>query len=104
MSNNLHQSALWSVGLIGIGLIIIQGFLTSTSLNATAFIAICAFALAIPILTCNTLVKFAKAKKDVEIYNSIPEILFYAIGIVSAFIGITAAFWHINIIAGVIFR
>ncbi len=93
MGNETHQSSLWSGGLIAASFIFLQGFLSKSSLDFTNLISIFAFAFAIPILTCNILVNFARRKTNEK--ASIREILFYSAGIIASLIGIAAAFCQV---------
>src|SRR6266542_4162604 len=77
----IRQSNLIYGGLAAAGLVVVQPFLTVSSLNASAMVCVIAFAVSIPLLA-------AVAK---------------AVAQGSAFVGITAAFWHISIVAGIVF-
>jgi tellurite resistance protein TehA-like permease len=99
--SNPHPSDLWSGGLIAIGIIILQDFFYLSPLDSAAYTSIFAFAIAIPILTCNLLMNFRRRGSNET--ATIPEILFYFVGIFAAIIGIMAAFWHVCWIAAVVF-
>jgi hypothetical protein len=99
--NKPAPSDLWSGGLIAIGLIILQDFLNVSAPDRAAYTSIFAFAIAIPILTCNLLTNFARKESTKKAPDY--EILFYIIGVLAAFVGITAAFWHACWIAAIIF-
>ncbi len=101
MGNETHQSSLWSGGLIAASFIFLQGFLSKSSLDFTNLISIFAFAFAIPILTCNILVNFARRKTNEK--ASIREILFYSAGIIASLIGIAAAFYSMCHTSAVVF-
>lgn len=103
MKSNLHQSALWSGGLAAVSIAMLQGLLSLSTLNVVAFISVISFALAIPILTCNTLVKLTKAERRGNVYDTKAEIFFYLLGMISGFVGVVAVFWRISSIAGFIF-
>jgi len=106
MDNTTDQSSVWSGGLIAIGVVIFQVFLSSSKLDLAAYISIYAFALAIPILACNILVNFARRRSARGIRKeraSIREILFYLVGILAACVGIASAFLHISRIAAALF-
>jgi hypothetical protein len=96
-----NRSEVWSGGLIAIGLIILQDFLSLNQPDRAVYISIFAFAIAIPILACNLLVNFSR-RGSIE-RASVPEILFYLLGIFTALIGIAAAFWHTCWIAALVF-
>jgi len=106
MDNTTDQSSVWSGGLIAIGVVILQVFLSSKKLDSAAYISIYAFALALPILSCNILVNFARRRKTKAAEKdkaSFREILFYLIGILASFVGLAAAFSHINLVAATLF-
>jgi uncharacterized membrane protein YfcA len=106
MDNTTDQSSVWSGGLIAIGVVILQVFLSSNKLDSAAYISIYAFALAIPILACNILVNFARRRSTKDARKekaSFREILFYLVGILASLVGIAAAFLHINLVAAILF-
>ena len=106
MDNTTDQSSVWSGGLIAIGVVILQVFLSLNELDSAAYISIYAFALAIPILACNILVNFAHRRNTKNVRKdkaSFREILFYLIGILASLVGIAAAFLHINLVAAILF-
>jgi 1,4-dihydroxy-2-naphthoate octaprenyltransferase len=106
MDNTTDQSSVWSGGLIAIGVVILQVFLSSNKLDSAAYISIYAFALAIPILACNILVNFARrrnTKDDRKGKATFREILFYVVGILASLIGIATAFLHISLTAATLF-
>ena len=106
MDNTTDQSSVWSGGLIAIGVVILQVFLSLNKLDSAAYISIYAFALAIPILACNILVNFARRRNTKDARKekaSFREILFYLVGILASLVGITAAFLHINLVAATLF-
>jgi hypothetical protein len=87
-------------GLIAIGLVLVQPFLTVSVLNWSAKICVLAFAVAIPLLASlilvNRLEQFRRRVTDsllVKITQSIAQLL--------AFAGVVAGFWHIMWLAGV---
>jgi cation transport ATPase len=87
-------------GLIAIGLVLVQPFLTETTLDWSAKICVIAFAAAIPLLAALVLVNrqesFRRRVTDshvVRVTQSIAQLL--------AFVGVVAGFWHIMWPAGV---
>jgi hypothetical protein len=87
-------------GLIAVGLVLVQPFLTATSLNRSAQICVIAFSVAIPLLAALVLVNrqenFRRRVTDsrlVRVTQSIAQLL--------AFVGVVAGFWHIMWVAGV---
>ncbi|HLI05368.1 MAG TPA: hypothetical protein VKV40_02250 [Ktedonobacteraceae bacterium] len=98
-----HQSVWWSGSLTAISLIIMQSFISLNYLDVAAWISIITLAFAIPILTSNTLIKITKARRRLDVRDTMQEVLFYTTGMAVAYVGIVAAFWHISWIAGVVF-
>lgn len=87
-------------GLIAIGLVLVQPFLTVTGLDWSAKICVIAFAAAIPLLAALLLVNsqesFRRRTTDsraVTATQSIAQLL--------AFVGVVGGFWHIMWVAGV---
>lgn len=87
-------------GLIAIGLVLVQPFLTETTLDWSAKICVTAFSVAIPLLAALVLVNrqesFRRRVTDsllVRVTQSIAQLL--------AFVGVVAGFWHIMWLAGV---
>lgn len=87
-------------GLIAIGLVLVQPFLTVTTLDWPAKICVTAFSAAIPLLAALILVNgqenFRRRATDsllVRVTRSIAQLL--------AFVGVVAGFWHIMWLAGV---
>lgn len=87
-------------GLIAIGLVLVQPFLTATTLDWSAKICVIAFSAAIPLLAALVLVNrqetFRRRLTDsllVRVTQSIAQLL--------AFVGVVAGFWHIMWLAGV---
>jgi uncharacterized membrane protein YeiB len=86
-------------GLIAIGLVLVQPFLTVASLNWSARICVIAFSVAIPLLAALVLVgsqeNFRRRATDssaVRVTRSIAQLL--------AYVGVVAGFWHIMWLAG----
>src|SRR5947207_5281273 len=82
-------------GLIAVGLILVQPFLTVTALDWSAKICVVAFSVAIPLLAALVLVNrqedFRRRATDslvVRVTQSIAQLL--------AFVGVVAGFWHIT--------
>lgn len=87
-------------GLIAIGLVLVQPFLTATPVDWSAKICVIAFAVAIPLLAALVLVNrqetFRRRPTDsrvVRVTRSVSQLL--------AFVGVVAGFWHIMWLAGV---
>jgi hypothetical protein len=95
----LRQSNLIYAGLIGVGVVIIQPFLTATSLDLPATVSVVAFSVAIPILAALLLLNEEEAfrrratnSRFVDAAKAAAQLL--------AFVGVVAAFWNILWIAG----
>jgi hypothetical protein len=87
-------------GLIAIGLVLVQPFLTATTLDPSAKTCVIAFSVAIPLLAALVLVNrqedFRRRVSDsllVRVTKSLAQLL--------AFVGLVAGFWHITWLAGV---
>jgi hypothetical protein len=96
----IRQNNLIYGGLIAIGLVLVQPFLTDTPVDWSAKICVIAFSVAIPLLAALVLVNrqesFRRRVTDslaVRVTQSIAQLL--------AFVGVVAGFWHIIWIAGV---
>jgi hypothetical protein len=95
----LRQLSLIYSGLIGIGVVMIQPFLTAASLDLTAKICVVAFSVAIPLLAALVVVN----RQEVFRGRATPSVLASTARVVaqgSAFTGVVAGFWHILWIAG----
>jgi hypothetical protein len=96
----LRQLNLIYGGLIGIGMVMIQPFLTAALLDLTAKIGVVAFSVAIPLLAALVVVN----RQEVFRGRATPSVLASTARVVaqaSAFTGVVAGFWHILWIAGV---
>jgi len=89
-------------GLIAIALVIVQGFLSASSLDASARVSTIAFAVAIPLLAALVLVNQQEAFRGRRT-TSVLVTLARAIAQLAAFVGIVAGFWHIAWVAGLTF-
>ncbi|MFC0623141.1 hypothetical protein [Kribbella deserti] len=98
----IRQSNLTYGGLVGAGLVMVQPFLTETSLDTSATVCVIAFAVSIPLLAAllvlNRQEAFRRRTTKAPMVTAAR-----AIAQASAFVGITAAFWHISMIAGIVF-
>jgi hypothetical protein len=96
----IRQSNLMYGGLIGIGIVMVQPFLTATSLGLSAWICVVAFSVAIPLLAGLVLV----AQQEAFARRASGSMLVSAargIAVFFAFTGVVSGFWHITWIAGV---
>jgi hypothetical protein len=107
-------SSIWAGGLIGVSLIILQGFLSLSRLDQAAFISVLTLALAIPILAYKILADTLRVRKHNTISHlshrhthslktPYPELFLFSLGILLTIIGISAAFWHIHWIPALMF-
>lgn len=95
----LRQVNLMYVGLIGIGLVMVQPFLTAESLDLSAKICVVAFSVAIPLLAALLMVNWEETYRRRESGSVLVSITQVAAQM-SAFVGVVAGFWHILWIAG----
>jgi hypothetical protein len=98
----IRQSNLIYGGLAGAGLVLVQPFLTATSLNPSAMVCVIAFAVSIPLLAALLVLN---RQEEFRRRASKSPFVGVAKGVAqgSAFVGITAAFWHMSIAAGIVF-
>ena len=96
----LDQNSLTYGALIGVGVLIVQPFLTAPSLDLTAAISVITFSIAIPLLAALMLVNRQETFRG---HRTRSRLVFIAQAVAqgAAFIGLVAAFWHIHWIAGV---
>ncbi|HZX01491.1 hypothetical protein [Kribbella sp.] len=98
----IRQSNLMYGGLGAAGLVVVQPFLTTKPLDLTATICVVAFAVSIPLLAALLVLNLQEEFRHRVTTSRLVSVA-KAIAQGSAFIGITAAFWHISIIAGIVF-
>ena len=96
----LRQNNLIYGGLIGIGVVMVQPFLTAASLDLSAKICVVAFSVAIPLLAALVLVNRQEAFRRRAARSGLVETA-RVVAQVCAFVGVVAGFWHILWIAGV---
>jgi hypothetical protein len=93
-------------GLIVIGLIILQDFITLGTPDSSSFTSVLAFSISPPLLSSVLVLNIVEEKYE---YGSPHPIiakithLTFVLGILVALAGVAAAFWHISWIAGVVF-
>ena len=86
-------------GLIAIGVVMVQPFLTASSLDLSAEICVVAFAVAIPLLAALVMVgqqELYRRRSTTSLLVSLAK----AVAQASAFVGVVAGFWHIVWFAG----
>ena len=99
---DLRQSGVIYGGLIAVAVVMVQGFLEASSLDASARVGTIAFAVAIPLLAALVLINRQEAFRGRRT-TSVSVTLAQVIAQLAAFVGIAAAFWHITWVAGVTF-
>ncbi|SRR5579884_2776970 len=92
-------------GLIVLSIIILHSLLTLTKLDLPAFIALIAFAAAIPLLCGCLLIIHIELSNGYYLVSRWVDISAYCffLGIAGALVGGVATFWHMSWIAGVVF-
>ncbi|SDU40596.1 hypothetical protein SAMN04488563_1529 [Jiangella alkaliphila] len=87
-------------GLVGIGVVVLQPFLTVASLDVSAMICVVAWCVAIPLLAALLMVNrqetFRRRRTDSRLVT-----LARPLALFSALVGLVSAVWHIHWIAGV---
>jgi len=96
----LRQLSLIYSGLIGIGVVMVQPFLTAASLDLSAKICVVAFSVAIPLLAALVIVNRQEAFRR-RMTKSVSVAIAQVVARTSAGVGVVAGFWHILWIAGV---
>jgi hypothetical protein len=97
----LRQNNVVYGGLIAIGIVMVQQFLTAQSLDVSAKICVISFAVAIPLLAALLMVNRQESFRR-KATSSRLVIVAKAAAQASAFTGMVAGFWHIFWIAGVV--
>ena len=95
----IRQNNLAYVGLIGVGIVMVQPFLTAASLDLSAKICVVAFAVSIPLLAALVLVSQQEAFRR-HLANSVVVTVAKPIAQLCAFTGLVSGFWHIAWFAG----
>lgn len=96
----LRQNNLIYGGLIAVGVVMVQPFLTAASLDLPATISVVAFSVAIPLLVALVMVnqqETFRRRRTKSVLVAIAQVVAQT----GAFIGVVAGFWHILWIAGV---
>lgn len=96
----LRQLNLTYLGLMGIGVVVVQPFLTAESLDLSATICVVAFSVAIPLLAALVMVNWHETFRG-RLTNSVLVAITRSVAQLAAFVGVVAGFWHITWIAGV---
>ena len=98
----IRQSNLIYGGLGAAGLVVVQPFLSVDSLDPSAMVCVIAFAVSIPLLAALLVLNRQEAFRRRATKSPAVEVA-KAVAQGSAFAGITAAFWHMSIVAGIVF-
>lgn len=98
----IRQSNVIYGGLAAAGLVVVQPFLTESSLDTSALVCVIAFAVSIPLLAA-LLVLNRQEEFRHRATRSRPVGVAKAVAQGSAFVGLTAAFWHMSLVAGIVF-
>jgi hypothetical protein len=97
----VRQNNLAYVGLMVIGVYMVQPFLTAASLDVSARICVVAFAVAIPLLAALVLVGQQETFRQQPTKSVLVTWIAKPVAQGSAVVGVIAGFWHITWIAGV---
>ena len=98
----VKQSGLIYGGLIGIAVVMVQGFLEAPSHDASARVSVIAFSVAIPLLAALVMVnrqEIFRRRRTPSVNVTVAQVIAQS----AAFVGLVAGFWHIDWIAGVAF-
>jgi hypothetical protein len=98
---SIRQESLIYGGLIGIGVVMVQPFLTVASLDLSAEICVVAFSAAIPLLAALLMVNQLEAIRRRATRSRLVTIS-KPIAQLCGFVGVIAGFWHILWIAGAV--
>jgi hypothetical protein len=96
----IRQLSLIYSALIGIGVVMVQPFLTAASLDLSAKVCVVAFSVAIPLLAALVLVNQHEVFRR-RVTKSVLIETARVVAQLCAFVGVVAGFWHILWIAGV---
>jgi amino acid transporter len=98
----IRQSNLIYGGLGAAGLVVVQPFLSTSSLDLAAMVCVIAFAVSIPLLAALLVLNRQEAYRQRVTKSRLVSVA-KAVAQGSAFVGLTAAFWHISMAAGIVF-
>lgn len=96
----IRQLSLIYSGLIGIGVVLVQPFLTAARLDRSARVCVLAFSMAIPLLAALVVVNRQEAFRR-RMTRSVLVRTAQVVAQLCAFAGVVAGFWHIMWTAGV---
>lgn len=96
----IRQDYLIYAGLMAVGIVMVQPFLTAESLDRSAIICVVSWSVAIPLLAALLMVNrqetFRRRRTDSRTVTAARPVALLAAGV-----GLVAGFWHIHWIAGV---
>ena len=98
----VRQDGLIYGGLIGVAVVMVQGFLEASSRDTSARVSLIAFSVAIPLLAALVMVN----RQETFRRRRTPSVSVTGAKVVAqgaAFVGLVAGFWHIYWISGVVF-
>jgi hypothetical protein len=98
----VRQNGLIYGGLIGIAVVMVQGFLEAPSHDASARVSVIAFSVAIPLLAALVMVnrqETFRRRRTPSVSVTVAQVIAQS----AALVGLVAGFWHIDWIAGVAF-
>lgn len=96
----VRQSNLIYGGLIAVGTVFLQPFLTATDLHRSAKVSVIAWAVAIPLLAALLMVGWQEEFRRRAAPSKVVSVM-RALAQASAFTGLVAGMWHIWWVAGV---
>lgn len=97
----IRQTNLIYSGLMAVGLVMVQPFLTVAEMDISAYVCVFAFAVSTPLLAALLLVNRQEEFRRRTTPSRIVQ-LAKAVAQGCAFAGVVAAFWHISWIAGAV--
>jgi hypothetical protein len=93
------QNNLMYGGLIAISVVILQGYVSASSLGVSGRISVVAFAIALPLLA--VLILLGELHPGDPTQSTVIYEITKAVAMVGSVTGLVAAFWHIDWVAGV---
>lgn len=104
---DLQQAFVIQGGLLGVNLLFIQAFLTIGTHDTVSFISVLASVIAISLLSFSiTLKQSPRIKFAGYVLGSFPDTIYFVsslMGVISSYIALSAAFWFVSWIIGLVF-
>jgi hypothetical protein len=97
----IRQDHLTYAGLLAIGIVMVQPFLTAASLDRSATVCVVSWSVAIPLLAALFMVnrqETFRRRRTRSLWVAVGR----ALALLTASVGLVAGFWHIHWIAGVV--